>query len=158
VAETEAAFPDIWNEGLQAYDASDVRRGEVSGTLGSGSCLAWLAGVENEALEQRLMAAWDAVPYGIPSTDPHAPTFDAKKYWRGPSWPFLNALIAVGLKDAGREELAARLKRETAALIEGSGFWEYYDPTDGAPCGGPVFTWTAAIWLTWASPTASGDL
>ena len=42
------------------------------------------------------------------------------------------------------------LRRETAALIEKHGFFEYFDPIDATPCGGDNFTWTAAIWLTWA--------
>ena len=40
--------------------------------------------------------------------------------------------------------------RVTAEAIRAHGFYEYFDPTDGTPCGGADFTWTAAIWLTWA--------
>ena len=152
-----AALPKIWNPDLEAYDALDLRTGEFSGTLGSGSFLFWLAGIEHEQLEKRLMRAWDATSYGIPSTDPEATNFNPRKYWRGPSWPFLNALIALGLRETGRLELEARLRKETAELIEKGGFWEYFDPIDATPCGGEHFTWTAAIWLTWASPTANGD-
>ena len=31
-----------------------------------------------------------------------------------------------------------------------------HQPVDGAAAGGGEFTWTAAIWLTWASPHAKG--
>jgi hypothetical protein len=68
----------------------------------------------------------------------------------------VNALIAMGFADSGRMEEAERLRRETAALIEAGGFFEYFDPLDGTPCGGDRFTWTAAIWLGWASPSAGG--
>ena len=67
----------------------------------------------------------------------------------------VNALMAIGLTDRGRHAAAERLRRETAELIEAHGFFEYFDPIDGTPCGGDAFTWTAAIWLTWAG--AAGD-
>jgi len=37
-------------------------------------------------------------------------------------------------------------------MIEKSGFFEYFNPLDGSGAGGRNFTWTAAIWLAWASP------
>ena len=60
----------------------------------------------------------------------------------------------MGLTDAGRADLAERLRAETAGAIMRGGFNEYFDPVDGTPCGGKDFSWTAAIWLTWASPSA----
>ncbi|MFW5641895.1 MAG: MGH1-like glycoside hydrolase domain-containing protein, partial [Roseicyclus sp.] len=116
--------------------------------------LAWLAGIENPEMEARLRGVWDGVRYGIPSNDPAAASFNARRYWRGPTWPVVNALIAMGLSGAGRDAEEARLRAETVALIEASGFFEYFDPLDGTPCGGDHFTWTAAIWLAWASPRA----
>ena len=149
-AELEAALPDIWNDDLQSHDALDLRTGRFANTLGSGAFLAWLAGIEHPAMEARLMAAWDRVRYGIPSSDPAAPGFDARRYWRGPSWPVMNALVAIGFHDAGRMAEAERLRAETVDLIARNGFYEYFDPYDGTPCGGRDFTWTAAIWLAWA--------
>lgn len=156
-ADLESALPWIWNEEIASYDARDVRTGAFAGSLGSGAFLSWLCGVENPAMESRLMKIWDGVRYGIPSSDPAAPTFDPRRYWRGPTWPVVNSLIGLGFQSSGRVEDAERLRRETVELIEKSGFWEYYDPLDGAPCGGPDFTWTAAIWLAWASPNARGE-
>ncbi|MBM2576298.1 hypothetical protein JQC91_08265 [Jannaschia sp. Os4] len=136
----------IWNETLGAYDARDMRTGTFAGILGSGAMLAFLAGAGRPELEAHLDRVWDAVRYGIPSSDPEAQGFEPRRYWRGPAWPFLNALIAMGLDEARAE----RLRTDTAALIERGGFNEYFDPVDGTPCGGQHFTWTAAIWLTWA--------
>ncbi|MEL7131466.1 MAG: hypothetical protein AAGK77_03535, partial [Pseudomonadota bacterium] len=48
------------------------------------------------------------------------------------------------------------LRENTAYLIAEHGFAEYFDPRDGAPAGGGTFTWTAAVWLAWASPTQQG--
>jgi len=148
--ELEAALPEIWNEDLQSYDARDLRTGRFANALVSGAFLAWLAGTREPCMEERLMSVWDRVRYGIPSNDPSAPGFDARRYWRGPSWPFMNALIAFGFRGAGRMAEHERLRRETAALIAGGGFYEYFDPYDGTPCGGADFTWTAAVWLAWA--------
>ncbi len=144
-----SALPQIWNEGLGAYDARNLRTGEFANVLGSGAFLAYLAGAGNPQLDAELMRVWDAVPYGIPSADPEAAIFNPRKYWRGPTWPVVNALLSLGFKSAGREDLAERLRAETEALIQKHGFFEYFDPTDATPCGGKDFTWTAAIWLTW---------
>lgn len=149
-AALRAALPQIWNDELKAYDAKNLRDGQFAGILGSGAFLAYLAGAGNPELDTQLMRVWDAVSYGIPSADPHAESFDSRRYWRGPKWPVVNSLLAIGFRDMGRHDLEARLRRETARVIREHGFWEYFDPTDGAPCGGGEFTWTAAIWLTWA--------
>ncbi|SHG79326.1 hypothetical protein SAMN05443551_0603 [Marivita hallyeonensis] len=145
-----AALPMIWNDDLQGYDAKDLRTGKFARFLGSGAFLAYLANAARPELDTQLMRVWNAVPYGIPSADPEAPIFDARRYWRGPTWPVVNSLLAIGFRDMGRADLEVRLRRETAELIMKNGFSEYFDPTDATPCGGANFTWTAAIWLTWA--------
>jgi hypothetical protein len=148
--ELRNALPLIWNPDLRAYDAKNLRTGEFAGVLGSGAFLAYLANASNPELDDQLTRVWDAVRYGIPSADPQAAIFDPRRYWRGPTWPVVNALIAIGLRDSGRHDLEERLRRETAGLIKLHGFFEYFDPMDATPCGGDNFTWTAAIWLTWA--------
>ncbi|MFD1343223.1 hypothetical protein ACFQ4E_12395 [Litorisediminicola beolgyonensis] len=150
-AEIEAALPSIWNDELQAYCARDARTGEFASAISSGAALGLLAGVENAAMEEKLAAMWDRVRYGIPSNDPAADSFDPRRYWRGPTWPVVNALIAIGLTSAGRSAEERRLRKETAELIRSGGFFEYFDPLDATPCGGDRFTWTAAIWLAWAN-------
>ncbi|WP_342078196.1 hypothetical protein [Yoonia sp. SS1-5] len=149
-AALRSALPQIWNPALGAYDARNLRTGAFANVLGSGAFLAYLAGAGNTELDTQLMRVWDAVSYGIPSADPEAPSFHSRKYWRGPSWPFLNALLAIGFTENGRADLAERLRAETEMMLQKHGFWEYFDPLDAAPCGGADFTWTAAIWLTWA--------
>jgi hypothetical protein len=54
-------------------------------------------------------------------------------------------MIADGLRHSGHEEAAAEIAADSLGLIHKSGFAEYYDPTDGAACGGSHFTWTAAM-------------
>ncbi len=146
---------EIWNADLGVHDARDLRTGAFANTLGSGAFLAWLSGDVPPEVEARLVAVWDRTRYGIPSADPGASNFEPRRYWRGPMWPVVNALIALGLADAGRSDLAERLRAETAESIRAGGFNEYFDPMDGTPCGGANFTWTAAIWLTWAGRDAA---
>ncbi len=145
-----AALPALWNDKLGAYDAKDLRTHRFAGILGSGAFLAYLADAENPALDTQLMRVWNAVTYGIPSADPESVSFNPRKYWRGPTWPVVNALLALGFKGSGRTDLAERLRSETETLIRQHGFYEYFDPLDATPCGGADFSWTAAIWLTWA--------
>ncbi|MEL6609156.1 MAG: hypothetical protein AAFO93_09625 [Pseudomonadota bacterium] len=145
-----AGAEGIWNPDLQAYDARDMHSGAFAGVLGTGAFTAYIADASKPALDAHLARNWDAVRYGLPSSDPEGPFFEPQRYWRGPMWPFLNALIALGLRDSGRADQAERLRRETAEAIKAGGFNEYFDPLDGTPCGGKDFTWTAAVWLTWA--------
>ncbi|WP_368184620.1 hypothetical protein [Aestuariibius sp. HNIBRBA575] len=149
-AALRSSLPMIWNADIGAYDARDLRTGTFSGNIGSGAFLSLLADESTPELDTHLQRIWDAVAYGIPSFDPDAVLFDPRRYWRGPTWPVVNSLIALGLRRAGRFEDEARLRRETAQLISKHGFFEYFDPKDATPCGGNDFTWTAAIWLTWA--------
>lgn len=144
------ALPLIWNPDLKVYDAKDLRTDKFAGVLGSGAFLAYLAEAGNPELDAQLMRVWNAVRYGIPSADPESEIFDPRRYWRGPCWPVVNALLAIGLRDSGHVDLEQRLRAETASLIAQHGFFEYFDPMDATPCGGSHFTWTAAIWLTWA--------
>ncbi|MFK7879035.1 MGH1-like glycoside hydrolase domain-containing protein [Roseobacter sp.] len=152
-----SALPLIWNDALGCYDARNLRTGEFANVMGSGAFLAYLANAGNPQLDAKLIRAWDLVQYGIPSADPEAPIFNPRKYWRGPTWPVVNALLSIGFKSAGRDDLAERLRNETEMLIRKHGFYEYFDPMDATPCGGADFTWTAAIWLTWVrhSPKAN---
>jgi hypothetical protein len=149
-AELAAAVPSLWNPSLECYDAKNLRTGEFANTLGSGTFLAYLAGIENPALDRQLERVWSKVRYGLPSSDPETSHFEPRRYWRGPTWPVVNALLALGFEGSGRHAHAERLRRETAELISTGGFYEYFDPIDATPCGGKDFTWTAAIWLTWA--------
>ena len=63
-------------------------------------------------------------------------------------------MIATGLAESGEPELAESIRTDTRTLIQNQGFAEYFSAIDGQGCGGDSFSWTAAIWLAWASPNA----
>jgi glycogen debranching enzyme len=86
-----------------------------------------------------------------------APSFDPLRYWRGPVWAVMNYMAGNGMAEQGLAEEAARVRADTARLIVENGFAEYFSPEDGTPAGGATFTWTAAVWLAWASPNAGPD-
>ena len=154
IARGEAGLQRLWHEGDGTYRSQDRKTGALVDANGSGAFLMLTAQAVPADRRDRLLAMIDrwqaAVPYGVASLDPADPRFDAKRYWRGPSWLIMNFLIADGCAWAGRPDLADSLKADSRALVEKSGFWEYFDPTDGAGLGGDNFTWTAAMWLAWA--------
>lgn len=151
----EAGVANHWNpDGY--FDSVDLRSGSFTGSLSSASFLCWYAGVESDGMLAHLNDILGRVRYGVPSYDPRNGRFNPLRYWRGPVWGMLNALIGIGLKEMGHTLLAERLRKDTRELIEESGFYEYWSPEDGSPAGGGHFSWTAAIWLTWAGPHAKG--
>lgn len=145
----QAALAALWNDEIGAHDALDLRTGRFAGCGTASAWLEYWAGVADARLDARLADVWGRVGFGLPTHDPAAAGFEPRRYWRGPVWPVVNSLIGVGLAEQGRTAEAERLRRETAALIAGGGFAEYFDPIDATPCGGGSFTWTAAVWLAW---------
>ena len=69
----------------------------------------------------------------------------------------MNYLIAAGLReqgDAGAAAMAEKLRDDLRRLVERTGFYECFDPLSGDGCLSADFSWTAALWLAWASPSA----
>lgn len=147
----EKGAQTLWNEQLGSYDARDAKTGEWAGCISSASFLCWLAGLPSDRQAEHLERILDATNFGVPSHDPASDRFDPKRYWRGPTWAVVNMLIGLGLEDAGHP-LGKRVRELTRELITRFGFAEYFDPITGEAAGGKSFTWTAAVWLGWASP------
>ncbi len=154
ITRLEEGADSLWNAGLGAYDARDLRSGAWAGSLSNASFLCWYGGVENAAMLEQFDRTMAMVSYGVPSLSPANEHFDSQRYWRGPVWAMMNALIGIGLADFGHDERAETLRVQTRTLIQGAGFGEYFDPLSGTPAGGGAFSWTAAVWLAWASETA----
>ncbi len=157
LARLDAGFEQLWSDDLGGYVSLDLRTGEQAETLSAGSWLAFHGGevpAERAAIMLAKMQNWLAkVRYGLPSFDPNHPAFDSLRYWRGPVWGIINWMIAGGLARHGHTDLADRLRRDISTLIGETGFYEYYCPLTAKGAGGDAFSWTAAIWLGWASPS-----
>ncbi|MDD9920817.1 MAG: hypothetical protein OXQ92_00840 [Boseongicola sp.] len=139
------------------FDAIELNSGTRSGNLSNASYLCWYAGIDDPDMLASFDHACAIADYPIASHDPEAANFDACRYWRGPTWAIMNSLIGVGLEGMGHTDRAEQLRHRTASLITEHGFAEYFDPFTGAPAGGGTFTWTAAVWLAWASPSSRRD-
>ena len=155
IAVLEDGARSLWNAGISCYDSRNVLTGRWSGAISNASFLCWYAGLPAPDMRAVLDQVMGAVRYGVPSLDARDPRHDPKRYWRGPVWAIMNTMIAIGLAEQGHPE-AEQIRADTAALIAEHGFSEYFNPHDGSPAGGKSFTWTAAVWLGWASPTAGG--
>jgi len=157
IRKMEAGAKALWNEDLQAHVALDLRSGKKTDGISCASFLALYAGLTERQTLTALQTHFDRfaskVRYMMPSYDPEHGCYEPLRYWRGPVWAMINYMIARGFAEAGDTGRAERLRADTAQLIETSGFAEYFSPEAGTGAGGGSFSWTAAIWLGWASPS-----
>lgn len=146
----------LWNDNVGAFCARDIRSGEISQGFSNASALCFYADVGT--IEQRARSVENMerisakVNFMLPSWDPDTDTFEAQRYWCGPVWPQMNHIISEGLAEQNETELANRIRNDLASLIQKSGFYECFNPVTGEGCIGIDFSWTAAMWLAWATP------
>jgi hypothetical protein len=146
--EGRAALDELWSDRHRQYLCLDRVAGELVDNASIGGLLPIFAGLDTgraAELAATIERQVEAVSYGVPSELPVDPRFEAKRYWRGPSWLITNYMIADGLATAGHHAIAERIVDVSLDLIRRSGFAEYYDPLTGEPCGGGRFSWTAAM-------------
>ena len=148
---TSHAIARYWHEEDGFFYGVDTRNCAVIRKPGIGGLLPLLADPQVTTRQPRLLQRLDSwlnrVTYGVPSFDPGRPEFEPQRYWRGPVWLIVNWMLIDGLRRNGRPDLAERIRRDSLALVERSGFAEYFDPLNGAPLGGSRFSWTAAMYL-----------
>ena len=154
---SQEATQAFWNQDLQAFCAFDVRSGAFSNGFSNASALCFYADAgsddQRRATMDHLRRIAGKMNFMLPSWDPDAPMFEPQRYWCGPVWPQMNHIISRGLAEQGEHQMAQRIRQDLRALIEQSGFWECFNPVTGDGCIGQNFSWTAAMWLAWASPS-----
>jgi hypothetical protein len=147
---TEGSLEQLWDEATGQY----YSRSFVSHKLIEESTIATLlplyAGTISEERVKRLLELlrrpeYFGAEWPLPSVPLSAPQFDPTKYWQGPVWINMNWLIIDGLRRYGYQKEALELKKSTLELVKKSGFYEYFDPKNGAPAGAANFSWTAAL-------------
>lgn len=153
ITQLEDGAASLWNDAIGAYDAKNLRTGNFAGSLSNASFLSWWGGITDDRPKATVQRVLKSCHFALPSYDPTGPDFDALRYWRGPVWAVMNFMVAQGMAEQGLTAEAARIRTDTARLIAENGFAEYFSPEDGTPAGGGTFTWTAAMWLAWASPS-----
>lgn len=149
IAGLEEGAKALWNPGMGFFDSYNCNNGLWANALTNASFLCWFGGVSAPEMDRHLQRVLDAAPYGVPSLAPFDPRFDAKRYWRGPTWAMMNMMIGEGAAEAGIA-LGEEVRKRTQEVIANYGFVEYFDPMTGEAAGGKAFTWTAAVWLAWA--------
>ncbi len=84
----------------------------------------------------------------MPSVAMREPAFfpgETPFIWRGPTWAPANWFLYHALKKRGFDGNAERLRGSLSALVEKSGFREYYDPSSGEGHGAREFTWSGLL-------------
>ncbi|MGC6517694.1 MAG: MGH1-like glycoside hydrolase domain-containing protein [Candidatus Puniceispirillaceae bacterium] len=161
IAKAEVAAHQFWNEDYSAFCAWDVHTGEFSNGFSNASALCFYAGIGTDEQRAKTILHMERIAsqtqFGQSSWDPDAPLFESQRYWCGPLWCQMNYMIAKGLAEQGYDDLAHKMRSDLKQVIELSGFYECFDPLSGAGCIGRDFSWTAALWLAWASPSFSNS-
>jgi hypothetical protein len=157
IALSEEGIDWLWNEEAGAFCSRDATTHESSGLVTNASFLAFYAGVGSAHQRARLIAAlgrlMHSARYLLPSLEAGSRDYDHRRYWRGPVWLVVSYMVAAGLAEQGHADWAARIREDSAKLIELSGFYESFSPETGEGSGGPDFSWTAAMWLAWCGQT-----
>jgi glycogen debranching enzyme len=150
---TSRAIDKLWYAAAGIYQSCDLISGERIDAATSAGLLPLWAGVAGADKARALSATLERwarrARFLVPSTAPNDDCFEPKRYWRGPVWGMINMMISEGFAASGQEELARRIKADTAHLVGRGGFCEYFNPLTGDGLGGGRFSWTAAIALCW---------
>jgi len=147
----------FWDENDGLYYDYDVRTERPIYVNTVATFLPLFAGVASKAQAARLIEAHlidpkeyapsDNVRHWVTSTARTEPTWEPRRYWRGPVWVITNWFLIEGLQSYGYDDLAGIIRNDTLSLVEAAGFREYYDARDGSGCGSGDFSWSAALTL-----------
>jgi hypothetical protein len=150
---TAAMVDHLWSEERGLFVARAVR----SGRLLPERTVAGLIPLVLPALPSEVVDALVATAtgeafrvgapevHGVPSFDLTDVRHEPRRYWRGPTWLNTTWIVARGLEEHGRHELARRMDDDLVGLVAKSGFREYFHPRTGRGHGTRSFSWSAAL-------------
>jgi glycogen debranching enzyme len=154
----KALVARLWNAEAGVFQARDLRRDELSPAVTVGGVVPLMAtGLPREqaaSLRDLLMSEHfrlPEMPFGVPTNDLAAPTFDRRLYWRGPTWVNTNWLLWKGLLRHGYVREASLVRDGVLRAADTAGMHEYFDPFDGTGRGSGAFGWTAALVMDMAA-------
>ncbi len=158
ISQVEAVFNSrFWNERAGLYYDFDLRQSAPIQVNTAMTFLPLYAGLADARQAKRLVeehllnpaeyAPSDRVHFWLTCTSQSEAVWEPRRYWRGPVWIILNWLVAEGLIRYGFTDLARKIRTDSISLLEKTGFWEYFDASDGSGCGSPDFSWSAALAL-----------
>jgi hypothetical protein len=152
----------FWDEEKGLYFDYDLRNQHRIKVNGVFTFTPMYAGLCSEQQAQRMITEHWKNPqeYGIgkklvyqaTTLSLSEPTWEPRRYWRGPIWIIMNWLLLQGLNQYKYYDLAEDLRQSSLNLMLKSGFREYYDPQDGTGCGTTSFSWPAALTLEMLKP------
>lgn len=145
----------FWDSQRGLYLDYDLRTGRRIPVNTAMTFLPLYAGIASQEKAARLIKTYWLNPdeyspgtrlhYAITSVSQKEPTWESRRYWRGPIWINLNWLLIIGLRSYGYDDLVEQLEQHSLELMQRWGFREYYDPQDGSGCGSLDFSWSAAL-------------
>jgi hypothetical protein len=150
MAKTEEAMELLWD----AYSGKYYSRNFVTHKLIKIDSIATLmplysGTVSKERAAQLVALLHDAkefeTDYPVASVPVQSTWFKPHGYWQGPAWLNTNWMIIDGLQRYGFHAEAATIIKQSLAMAEKSGMYEYFSPLDGSPAGARDFSWTAAM-------------
>lgn len=158
LARTRAVFnARFWDDARGLYLDYDVRAQAPIRVNANATFAPLFAGLASPEQAARLVAEHFDNPreyapdadskFRLPSVAKNERGYSPRRYWCGPVWIQMNWIIAHGLRRYGYHAQADALVRDSLALVEQSGFREYFDPRDGSGCGATDFSWSAALTL-----------
>jgi hypothetical protein len=147
----------FWHEAVGLCYDYDLRSNQPIRVNTASTFLPLFAGLPSERQAKRLVeehllnpneyALGGDVRHWVTTTAKSEPTWEPRRYWRGPVWIIMNWFIIEGLQRYGYDDLVDVIRQDTLDLIETHGFREYYDARDGSGCGSTDFSWSAALTL-----------
>jgi glycogen debranching enzyme len=146
----QAINTKMYDPATGAYYCLEGRGERMLKALTPFSLLPLYAGIAAPDRAERLIAHlsdpgtfWTEYP--VPTVDIKHPAFDQVQYWRGTVWVNTNWLMVEGLRRYGRQDMARELALRTIAMVDRSGFREYYDPFTSQGHGAGHFGWSSLV-------------
>ncbi|MGH2393044.1 MAG: amylo-alpha-1,6-glucosidase [Candidatus Limnocylindria bacterium] len=163
---TAALLERCWEEADGEFHALAGSGGDMlpGGTV-AGLVPLLLEGLPDVAAERMVARLQDraqfAAQFPVPSVArshlAYRPRAVGNVLWRGPTWINTNWYVARGLHRRGRVDLARAIEDASLALVERSGFREYYNPETGTGYGARNFAWSALV-LEMLAGRVEGDV